>query len=61
MCVFLYVVMNTGLHIHMCVFLFMLMSINVLANKPELNCTDGRDNAGLSHAATVARKAGGID
>lgn len=31
------------------------------ANQPELICTEGIDNAGQSHAVTVASKAGGID
>lgn len=39
---------------------FIFFCINGLANTPELNCTDGTDNAGQSHAASVARKVGGI-
>lgn len=31
------------------------------ANQPELICTEETDNAGQSHAVTVASKAGGID
>lgn len=56
--------MNTGLHIHICVFLFMPRSscfcINDLASKPDLNSTDEKDNAGQSYAASVARRVGGI-
>lgn len=43
-----------------CFCLFLLFCINGLANTPGLNCTDGTDNAGQSHAASVARKVGGI-
>lgn len=60
-CECLYVVINKGLHIHSCVFSLcrcLPFLLNGLANTPELNCTDGRDNAGQSHAVTVARKVG---
>lgn len=38
-----------------CLLVFALMGWQV---KPKLNCTDGRNNAGQSHAASVARRVG---
>lgn len=53
------VVINTALHIHNFVFLFMptpSFFINGLTNTPELNYTDGWDKAKQSYTVSVAMK-----
>lgn len=44
-----------------CLCLRLHFCMNLLANELDLNCSHGRDNAGQSRAAAVARKAGGTD